>query len=115
MKQNGLRCGTRKRKTMPKYRSQEELELAITLSLDTFLQKQGLPAKLITNINIVNFVSKSEDGKDVHKCGGSCMFCSKIIGAVHRGYWMTSNVTKHLKEHIKSANKTVEEECVVSI
>lgn len=102
------------RSIQPKYRSEIEVKTALVQSLDVFATSQGLPGGIITERNIVNFTSISENGKDVYKCGFSCVFCSKVIKVVYRSYWMKSNVTKHIKEHITAGFSTHGENIVVS-
>lgn len=100
MKVNGM-CTQKpkKRTTQPKYQSEQELKTMLVSSLDTYAQKQGLPAGIITYRNIVDFKSEQLDNGIVYKCGVSCAFCPKVSAVLYRGYWMKSNATKHIKEH----------------
>lgn len=111
MKDKGLlTLKTRKRSTQPKARSQEELKTSLIKALNTFFGKYSLPNNIFTERNILDFQTTVENEMDVHKCRISCVFCPKKYNAIYKGYWMTSNATKHLKNHILSGTVVTDQE-----
>lgn len=65
------------------------------------------PDEAISERNIMDFKRGLENDDYVCKCRFSCSVCSKNFPLVYKSFWMTSNVTLHLKKHIE-ADKTVE-------
>lgn len=90
-------------------KSAEELKISLIQSLNTFATKTGLPEGLITVNNIRDFTEQPEGEQIAYKCNFSCLFCSKLISTQYKNYWMTSNATKHIKDHYtKGYSATVE-------
>lgn len=79
--------------------SESELKATLLKSLQAYLVKVNLPADVVSENNIFNFVEKVEAGHKVYKCNFSCLFCDKLISVVYRSFWMNSNVTNHFRDH----------------
>lgn len=59
------------------------------------------PDKSISELNISDFERGSEESGFICKCRFTCSFCPKVIPLVYKSFWMSSNVTTHLKQHIQ--------------
>lgn len=60
------------------------------------------PVGIISEANIVDYKREPIESANICKCRFSCPFCSKKIPVIFKHFWMSSNVTKHLKSHIMS-------------
>lgn len=92
-----------KQKTNKKPKSEDELKRKLIHILSLYPERAGikLPDSTISDKNIIDFKSESQNDVNVLKCNFSCPFCGKIIAVMHKVHWMTSNATKHLKLHIE--------------
>lgn len=85
-------------------KSAEELKISLIQSLNSCMTKLGLPSDIISENNIIDFNEQIENGKNVYKCGFSCLFCSKVVPMQHKIFWMTSNATRHIKYHYEKGS-----------
>lgn len=82
----------------------EQLQAKLIKNLLNYTKEQGkktnidIPDCLITEANINDLKREL----DVIKCKFSCPFCSKTFSVTYKKFWMSSNATKHLKEHLLS-------------
>lgn len=60
-----------------------------------------LPEGILSSKNIRNFERGSDIDDFVCKCRFVCSFCPKNFPVKFKKFWMSSNVTKHLREHIE--------------
>lgn len=68
-----------------------------------------LPPGIITTKNIRNF-DRDTGGEFVCKCKFACPFCSRVIPVQFKEFWMSSNITSHMKKHIEDdQNVEIEE------
>lgn len=68
-----------------------------------------LPPGIISAKNIRNF-ERGTDGEFVCKCKFACPFCSRVIPVKFKEFWMSSNITTHMKKHIEDDQNV---ECMV--
>lgn len=85
-------------------RTADEVKSILIESLRAFLKKHKVPEQIITARNIVNFKEEAEGDRKTYRCEFSCLFCSKRIAVLYKKFWMNSNVTKHLKDHVTDSN-----------
>lgn len=83
--------------------SDEELKNHLIKNLLKFTGKIGFPisSEIVSQSNLHDFERGSIE-KYVAKVRFSCPFCNKSFSVVYKQFWMSSNVTKHLKTHITS-------------
>lgn len=99
-------------------RSEVELKSALIENLKTYATELGLPPLVITERNILNFKQNIDIDNKTYTCVFSCPFCTKVTPVHYRTFWMSSNITKHLKIHVngwKDSNGQlmIEEEIIV--
>lgn len=85
--------------------SEKECKNRLLNNLFRFTAKNGLELseELISEVNIKEF-SCGPDGADYqYKCEFSCPFCDRSMPLKFTTFWTSSNITTHLKEHIKNA------------
>lgn len=86
--------------------SNEELQAKLVKNLVDYSKYQGkivnfeIPDNVLSEANIHDFRRESNGNDFLCKCRFSCPFCSKTYSVIYKKYWMTSNVTNHLKNHI---------------
>lgn len=82
--------------------SEDVLKNSLIVGLEKYATKVGfsLPQGVFSDRNILNFRREMMAEKEVYKCTFSCPFCSKTTPVIYKLYWMSSNVTKHLKGHL---------------
>lgn len=86
--------------------SNEELQQQLIKSLTNFLKIQAekanleIPEDVISEANIHNFETETNGNDFLCTCRFSCPFCSKTYSVNYKTFWMSSNVTKHLKTHV---------------
>lgn len=87
----------KKRPTM----SDEELQNKLISNFETFAAKNGRPLSkgIISKRNILEFQKATKGEETFFKCVFSCPFCAKKTPINYKLFWMSSNVTNHLKEH----------------
>lgn len=90
-------------------RSGNDIQHALIKALDKYVTGLRLPAGIITERNIHDFKSETKGEKTEHSCVFSCVFCKKKFSIKYKGCWMKSNVTKHIKAHVKKADFKIEE------
>lgn len=92
-------------------KSEEQLMQNLICSLNKYPEKIGfrMPGVVISNRNILNQKQDVVNEKLEIRCDFSCPFCAKVIPVTYKAYWMTSNVTKHLKKHIDEQVKATGE------
>lgn len=94
------------RKETPDLLSNEVLKGKLIKNLMVYSKGQGsksgyqMPDDVISEANIHDFESESNGSDVLYKCRLSCPFCTKTFSVIYKHFWMTSNVTKHLKMHI---------------
>lgn len=94
-----------------KVQSDEELINHLVSNLQEFTKNQAekagfeMTTEVISPINIHHFERTSNTDSFVAKCRFSCPFCSKSYAVAYKKFWMSSNVTTHLKMHICAIQK----------
>lgn len=81
--------------------SNEDLISNLINNLMQYSGKAGFqfPDGTITDLNIQDFIRGTNEDNFVCKCKFSCPFCTKIVPLQYKQFWMTSNVTQHIKMH----------------
>lgn len=69
---------------------------------------QQFPDGVISENNIHDFERGMDEDNYLCKCRFSCPFCERTIPIVHKTFWMSSNVTQHLKMHITQGSEEIE-------
>lgn len=79
-------------------------------NLMTYMKKNNfaLPDGLMSSKNIRDFERGAEVDDFVCECRFVCPFCPKNFPITYRKFWMSSNLTKHLKNHIDIENLNVQ-------
>lgn len=85
-----------------KEQTDDNLMQKLITNLNSFMTKNSFPLKegIISIANIRNFERGSQQDDFLCKCQFGCPFCSKVSPVKFKLFWMTSNMTKHLKQHI---------------
>lgn len=65
-------------------------------------QKCQFPVETISRLHIREIEQDAPNGG--LKCKFACPFCPKIIPVSYKSFWMSSNITSHLKSHIDGKN-----------
>lgn len=67
-----------------------------------YMDKIGCPLEvgLLNDDQIQHFERGSVDDTFVCKCRFQCPFCEQTVPIVYRNFWMSSNITQHLKSHM---------------
>lgn len=86
---------------VPPLLSSEELRGKLIKLSIAYSRKAGQElADVITERNILDFQREGNQANVLCRCRFSCPFCPKIFSVIYKTFWMSSNVTKHLKKHI---------------
>lgn len=87
-----------------KDRSDEELKQNLISNLVNYMKNNQfmLPDGILSENNIREFVRASEIEDFVCKCRFVCPFCPKTFPLTFKTFWMSSNLTNHLKHHIQN-------------
>lgn len=87
-----------------KKKSDQELKENLVENLMTYSAKLGFqfPKGVINERNIQQFERNADASADnyICKCIFSCPFCPKTISTKFIKYWISGNITAHLKKHI---------------
>lgn len=85
-----------------KERSDDELINILISNLKNYMKKNHVPVPddVISSMHIHDFERGSEVDQFICKCRFSCPFCEKIFPLSFKKFWMSSNITKHFKNHI---------------
>lgn len=85
-----------------KDRTDNELKSKLISNVMAYMKKNNfsLPDELMSSENIRNFERGTALDDFVCKCKFVCPFCPKNFPITHKQFWMSSNLTKHLKNHI---------------
>lgn len=87
-----------------KDRPDEVLKQNLISNLMNYMENNNfeLPAGILSENSIRGFVRGSEIENFVCKCQFVCPFCPKVFPLTFKSFWMSSNLTNHLKYHIES-------------
>lgn len=87
---------------LKKSQSDKQLKSSLIDNLMKYSGKVGykFPDGLLSEDNLKKFERGSVEDNFVCKCHFSCPFCSRILPAIYKHFWMSSNITQHLKIHI---------------
>lgn len=87
-----------------KVRDDKELINNLISNVVNYMEKNGLvtAAEIVSANNIREFKRGNEIEDFVCKCLFACPFCSKVFPLTYKKFWMSSNLTYHLKNHITS-------------
>lgn len=91
-------------------RSDDDIIQNLVSNMLKFAEKLNFPldAEIISAKNVNDFKHGTMSDDFVYKCRFSCPFCSTVFPLKYKTFWMSSNLTKHLKKHI--SYEVVEEE-----
>lgn len=93
------------------HESDDDLKMHLINNLVEYLRKIGLqfPEGVIDETNIDEFQRQrgADDDDIICECRFSCPFCSKFYNVKHKKYWLSSNITTHLKKHLESGEYLV--------
>lgn len=86
-----------------KERTDDDLKDRLISNLMMFMEKNDftLPPGMISSKNIHGFERGTDSCDFVCKCRFACPFCSKVFPVKFKQFWMSSNIVKHLKNHIE--------------
>lgn len=102
----------RQKKEAKQTRSDEELVANLLQNVKSYTEKIGFDhaKELITISNITEFEKGSAESNFIAKCRFICPFCAKTFPVKYKEYWLSSNITTHLKTHYQNRNVRVNEE-----
>lgn len=80
----------------------EEIIQSMVSNLLKFAKKINFPLQdgMLSANNVNDFERGNHLNNFLYKCRFSCPFCEKVFPLRYQTFWMTSNLTKHLKEHM---------------
>lgn len=77
-------------------------KLIAILNGDTKKSNYRFENGLINEDNIKDFQRGSPTDDFICKCKFACPFCVRVFPLTFKKFWMSSNATKHLKQHLQS-------------
>lgn len=83
-------------------RSNEEIIQGLVSNMLKYTEKINFPLTddIISLNNVNDFERGSEFDDFAYKCRFACPFCDRVFPLKYKTFWMSSNLTKHLKNHI---------------
>lgn len=90
--------------------SDEDLLKTLIANLIKFSEKAGFElVGIITKANISQFERGLAESNFLAKCRFTCPFCPKVLPVTYKAYWMSSNIMKHLKDHLVHGHVGIKE------
>lgn len=85
-----------------KLRSDNEVIELLVNNMLNYTKKVNFPlsSEIISSNNVQDFQKGKDTDNFEYKCRFACPFCTRVFPITFKNFWMTSNLTKHLKEHI---------------